>query len=321
MARLDHHPRLSAAITVLIAVAVLLLAWGDGSPSTARAAIGNATGPLVADSLAGGAMLSAGNMAPGDTTTGEVTVTNVGDTAGDMTLQTSDLADATARGGVLSRTLDLTVLDVTPGRPLAVVYVGKLAGLRPATLGSFEQGEGRRYRFVVTYPTGLPPGADDALQGASTRVSFVWAATAAAGAPADQSGNGNGDQNGTGAIENHVQQSSNPAALKVRVYVRPVQAAHRRRVYVNVYCSRRCTVTATGVASLPSQKWTWKLKALRGTVVKPGSVKFRMPLPAKALAPLNTALVRRERASVKLKITVRSGARTLHWTRTVRLAR
>lgn len=321
MARLDDRPRLSAAITVLMAVVVLMLAWGDGGPTAARAAIGNATGPLVADSLGGGAILNAGNMAPGDTTTGEITVTNVGDTAGAMVLQTSDLTDVTAAGGVLSRTLDLTVLDVTPGRRGAVVYFGKLADLQSAALGNFDQGEGRRYRFVVTYPAGLAPGADDALQGASTRVSFIWAASGAATTPADQNGNQNGDTGGNGGLENHVQQSANPPALKIRVYVRVLQAAHRKRVYVNVYCSRRCTLTATGVASLPSQKKRWKLTALRGSVTKPGTVKFRMPLPARALAPLNTALLHRRHGSVKLTITARSGARTVHWTRTVRLAR
>lgn len=327
MARLDDHPRLSALVTVLLAVAVLVMAWGHDGTTTARAAVGGATGPLIADSLSGGAILSAANLAPGDSTTGEITVTNVGDTAGDMALGTGDLTDATVRGGVLSRMLDLTVLDVTVGRPNAVVFAGKLSDLHSAPLGLFEQNQARRFRFIVSYPPSLGSGMDDTLQGASTRVSFLWTATGNA-----PTGSPGGDQPGAvpavpaapadaPVIEDHVEQSRDPGSLKLRIYVRRVQAAHRRRVYVNVHCSHGCRLTATGVVSLPSRKARWSMRALKGSVKKAGTVKFRMPLPKKALPVLNDALLHRKKASVKLKITARSGTQTLRWTRTIRLAR
>ncbi len=318
---LDDRPRLSAAITVLMAVAVLVMAWGSDPTSSARAAVGDATGPLIADSLTGGAVLDARNMGPGDSVTGEVTVTNVGDQGGDMALGTSDLADSTARGGVLSQILQLSVLDVTPGRQPAVVFTGRLADLQAALLGDFEQGDAHRYRFTVTYPAGLDPALDDSLQGASTRVNFIWSAT---GNGKGNNGNGNVDLTPVDpnpVIVDHVEPSKNPAYLKLRVYVRRRQAAHRKQVYVNVYCSHHCTVTATGLISLPSQKRHWTMKTLKGSVKKPGTVKFRLPLARKSLGRLNRALLHHRRASVQLRITARSGTEIVHWTRTIRLDR
>jgi hypothetical protein len=322
---LDDHPRLSAAITVLMAVAVLVMAWGSDPTSSARAAVGDATGPLVADSLTGGAILNARNMGPGDSVTGEITVTNVGDSAGGMTLGTSDLTDLTPNGGILSQTLLLTVLDVTAGRAPAQVFSGRLTDLHGAVLGDFEQGDAHRYRFIVTYPAGLGDDADNALQGSTARLNFVWTATGksppvttpAPATPVDVVPDA-----ANPVIVDHVEASTNPSALKLRVYVRRTQAAHRKRVYVNVFCNHRCTLTATGVASLPSKHKKWNLRALKGSVKKSqGTVKFKMPLPKKALGPLNTALLHRKKASVKLKIVAHSGTQIVRWTRTIHLAR
>ncbi|MGZ6706096.1 MAG: hypothetical protein ACXVFN_04000 [Solirubrobacteraceae bacterium] len=330
MRALDDRPRLPAAVTLVLALVVLALAWGHDAASSARAAVGNATGPLIADSLGGGAVLSARNMSPNSVQVGEVTVSNAGDTAGDMTLAVSDVANVAARGTPLSSVLDLTVVDVTAGRAPALVYSGKLDGLHSVALGTFEQGDAHRYRFLVSFPGGPD---DDLYQGASTTVSFVW--TAAQVAPR---GSGGSDQ-GAGTtpapaapapgpgpspsppIESHVAQSQSPGYLKLRVYVRRTQAAHRRRVYVNVFCNHRCTLTATGVVSLPSQKRTWRMRPLKGTVKARGTVKYRMALPAKALARLDQALLHRKRASVKLRIAARSGTQTQRWTRTIHLAR
>ena len=316
MRLLDDRPRVSAILTVLMAVAVLMMAWGSDPTSSARAAVGDATGPLVADSLNGGAILSAGNMVPGASAVGEITVTNVGDTAGGMALGTSDLTDASARGGVLSQALRLTVLDVTQGRAPVLVFDGPLIDLHTATLGDFEQGDAHRYRFTVTYPTGLGTAVDNSLQGASTQLNFVWTATATA----NSGGSATGEGNGSDGVD-HVGPSEDPAYLKLRVYVRRRQAAHRQQVYVNVYCSHRCTLTATGVISLPSQKRHWKMNALKGSAKKAGTVKFRLPLSTKALPVLNRALLHRKKASVKLKIVARSGTEIARWTRAIRLDR
>jgi hypothetical protein len=326
MRGLDDRPRLSAVVTVLMAVAVLVLAWGNDASNSARAAVGDATGPMVADSLGGGAILSAANLGPGQATTGEVSVTNVGDSAGDMVLGKSGLADVTVRGGVLSRMLDLEVVDVSPDREPAVVFAGKLSDLGTTILGVYQQGESHRFRFTVSYPAGQSAFVDDPYQGATTRVSFVWS-VAGISPPVDPGpGTPGGGQTapvggGGGIIEDHVQQSLAPGALKLRVYVRRVQAAHPKRVYVNVFCSHGCKLSATGTVSLPSRKKKWKMRVLKGSVGKAGTVKFKLPLPTRALPLLNRALLHHRKASVKLRITAKSGAQTLHWTRTIHLAR
>jgi len=56
-------------------------------------------------------------------------------------------------------------------------------------------------------------------------------------------------------------------------------------------------------------------------VKKPGPVKFRLPLARKSRGRLNRALLLHRHASVKLKITARSGSEIVHWTRTIRLDR
>lgn len=332
----EHTSRLSSVLTVLMAVAALVIAWGNDSDTMARAALGHATGPLVADSLNGGAVLTADAMAPGDTRAAEITVSNAGDEAGAMSLGISNVSDVSARGGLLSQVLDLEVIDVTPGRPSTVVYAGRLADLGAAPLGTYEQGDAHRYRFVVSFPRGSADAVDNTFQGASARADFVWTATQTSPGNGNGNGNGSGGGNGggtaspgdvpvqsvdPGVIEDHVEQSKAPGALKLRIYVRRVQAAHRKRVYVNVFCSRACKIAATGVVSLPSKHKKWKLRALKGTVKRQGTMKFKMSLPAKALGPLNTALLHRKHASVTLKITSAAGKQTLRWTRTIRLAR
>jgi hypothetical protein len=331
MAQTAGRQRLSSALTVVMAVAALVLAWGHGSNTSARAALGNATGPLVADSLNGAAILSASGMTPGSARVGEVTVTNVGESAGDMTLGAGNLSDTSPGGGVLSQLLDLTVLDVTAGRPISLVWSGKLAALQGVALGRYEQGDAHRYRFVVSYPNNDTNAIDDAYAGAVTRVDFVWTAGQASDGggtdgggttpPADTPAPDPGAAAPPAIIEDHVEQSKSPGALKLRVYVRRTQAAHRKQVYVNVFCSHACNLGATGVISLPSRHKKWTMRALKGKVSKQGTVKFKMPLPKSALAPLNTALLHRKKASVKLKITAKAGKQTLHWTRTIHLAR
>ena len=88
-----------------------------------------ATGPLVANDLEGSAVLHADALAPGETTTGEVTIRNAGDAAGAFTLSPSAALDTGAPpAGPLSAVLDLTVTDVSDATP-ATVFAGKLAAL------------------------------------------------------------------------------------------------------------------------------------------------------------------------------------------------
>jgi hypothetical protein len=143
-----------------------------GDRVRALAVTAQATGPLVANDRDGSAILSAAALAPGQVQTGEVTISNAGDTPGAFALS------ATGASGPLAHVLDLTVVDATAA---TTVFAGKLASFARANLGTFAPGAARRYRFELGYPAGTAAD-DDPLQGASTSVRFDWDATASAGA-------------------------------------------------------------------------------------------------------------------------------------------
>jgi hypothetical protein len=136
-------------VVVLLATGVVVAACLTGDRGAARAAVGEATGPLISSSLANTAILSARGLRPGDAKAGEITVQNVGDQAGAFALSSGGVVD----GGVaLSGALDLAVQDITPGRGSPIVYSGKLAALPSIGLGTLAEGELRRYRFTIGLP-------------------------------------------------------------------------------------------------------------------------------------------------------------------------
>ena len=147
---------------------------------TALAVTAQATGPLVANDREGGAILRAAALAPGQKTSGEVTIRNAGDAAGAFTLSSSAGTDTGAPpAGPLSGVLDLAITDVTGATPVPL-FAGKLAALPRVALGTFAAGAQRRYRFELTYPSG-PAVVDNAYQGASTSIRFDWDAVAVGG--------------------------------------------------------------------------------------------------------------------------------------------
>jgi hypothetical protein len=147
---------------------------------TALAVTAQATGPLVANDREGGAILSAAALAPGQTTSGEVTIRNAGDAAGAFTLSSSAGIDSGApAAGPLSGVLDLAITDVTGATPVPL-FAGKLATLPRVALGTFAAGAQRRYRFELTYPNG-PAVVNNAYQGASASIRFDWDAVAVGG--------------------------------------------------------------------------------------------------------------------------------------------
>ena len=116
-------PAARSRIATIVAALALIVAVCIGSDhGSARAAVGQATGPLIGSPLAGAAILAADGMAPGDVRTGYISVTNIGDISGSFALGSAGLTDTP-----LSRELDLDVQDVTPGGAATRVYSGKLA--------------------------------------------------------------------------------------------------------------------------------------------------------------------------------------------------
>jgi hypothetical protein len=125
-----------------------------------------------------GAILTAGNMKPGDTVTGTVTVSNTGDVPGAFRLD----MDAPAAGGPgsdLSDRLKLKVEELDSGNavtatPLAATTV---SGVGSTPLGTWAGNSSHRYRFTVTWPTGLAD--DNDFQSSTLSLDFTWSATQA----------------------------------------------------------------------------------------------------------------------------------------------
>jgi spore coat-associated protein N len=120
---------------------------------------------------AGGAILSASGMKPGDTRSGTLSISNDGSVGGSYKLTAGGLTD-TPSSPSLSQTLNLSIDDITSG-PATNLYSGTLAGFSQATLGSFTAGQSRTYRFQLSWPSA---SANTALQGAQTSVTFAWKA-------------------------------------------------------------------------------------------------------------------------------------------------
>jgi Ca2+-binding RTX toxin-like protein len=148
-----------------LAVFCLQLAPAEGpAPRDGGLRAGFAEGNLaVTNSENGSAILTAGNMRPGDTATGAVTIRNAGSIPAYLTLSDSDLVEAPSpNGGRLSERLNLRVQDATAGRVPATVFEGKMFSLGHKKLGTLSVADSRTYRFAVTLPDGGAPRSDAA---------------------------------------------------------------------------------------------------------------------------------------------------------------
>jgi spore coat-associated protein N len=184
LSALAAHPRRTlGALGVVLAAAGL--AVGSGANFTASSA--NPANTFTAGTLSIGntpssAFLAAGNMKPGDTTTGTVDIQNTGSVPGTFSLKTSNATDSSP--SMLGQ-LDLRVRDCgvftgstapTCDSNSTSVYNGKISGLSTAaSLGSFPSSAKHRYQFDVT----LPSSTDDAYQGKTASVQFNWNAVTA----------------------------------------------------------------------------------------------------------------------------------------------
>jgi hypothetical protein len=287
-------------VVVLLATGVVVAACLTGDRGAARAAVGEATGPLISSSLANTAIVSARGLRPGDAKAGEITVQNVGDQAGAFALSSGGVVD----GGVaLSGVLDLAVQDITPGRGSLIVYSGKLAALPSIGLGTLAEGELRRYRFTI----GLPGDVGDAYQGASTTASFVWTASAVGVAPVPAPA----PQPAPAPAP-----AKPPAAKPVpgaTLTARARQTGARGTVAVTVACGASCKAVLSGTAVDGRTKV--RLSTLRWTLTK--RTRVRVGLPPRA----RTALARGRKISVRLRLQATMGTRVVVARSTIAVAR
>lgn len=284
-------------VAALVALGLVVAAWLAGDGGGARAALGQATGPLVAVARGNAAVLVAEGLRPGDARAGEVTVTNAGDASGAFALSASDLVDTSPR---LSGVLDLAVRDVTPGRAVAPVYTGAVADLRTVELGTLAQGETRRYRFTVSFPSGRPEAIDNLYQGASTAVTFVWSTPAQGGTPT------------TGSPGIAVSPTISRPALAT-LTARARQSGKGGVVIATATCRAACRISLGGTAS--SRGVTLPLRAVRRTLPRAGRVGMRLALPARSRA----ALAAGRTVTVRLRLRTKVGKYVVEARRAVRL--
>ena len=239
----------------LLAFATVAMADRSEAGSAPVAITASSYGSLsIFNSRGDSAVLSAAGLAPGRSTTGDVTIRNDGALPGAFSLSSADLAESPGRGGgQLSQRLQLVVADLGAS---GTVYTGSLAGLGSRDLGVFAPGEARTYRFTATLPnTGTPPSAlsgDNAYQGASLQNTYVWAAAELEPPPAgdppadnppDGGTTGGGEQDG-GTPGGEPSQLT-PLQLRVTLLRRQPPLAERK-LMLKVWCNTACTFRARG---------------------------------------------------------------------------
>jgi hypothetical protein len=166
--------------TIGLAAAVTVGSGADFTSQSANLSNVFTAGTLTHSNNRPGAILTAANMRPGDTASGTVDIKNTGSLSGTFSLTKTVTAETAAFASkltiVITDTGDPACTGTCPG-PVQV-YSGTVAAMGSQALGAFAAGETHRYSFVVTFPaTGAPgTGADNAYQGASTTVTYLWTA-------------------------------------------------------------------------------------------------------------------------------------------------
>lgn len=183
-ARIKSVRRLRPLVLLVLAAGIIAVgSWAAERSSGAPQVQAYAKGALsLRNSRAGEPIFSASNLRPGSSVTGTVTITNAGRAPGSLALSAHNLHDTPGpNGGRLSLLLDLWVEDITGGSRHRI-YAGRLAAMPAQTLGCMRPGRKWTYRFTVTFPdSGRPSSArtaDNAFQGSSVRVDYLWKLTA-----------------------------------------------------------------------------------------------------------------------------------------------
>jgi hypothetical protein len=302
----------SRIATIVAAMALVVAVCIGSEHGSARAAVGQATGPLIGSPLTGAAILTANGMAPGDVRTGYISVTNIGDISGSFALGAAGLSDTP-----LSRELDLDVQDVTPGRAATQVYAGKLASLSSVALGDMAQGEAHRYRFSVS----LPADAGNSYQGASSAVTFMWSATGPDPGIDPETTTPSTTTPGvitparatTAEGPTKATTAGGTVKLGASLSARARQKGTGGKVSAAVTCNSRCRVILSATATAGPLKV--KLKPVRRTLSKPQRVTIRMALPARA----RLALAGGRPVTVRLSLKATVGKRVVTVRRTLRV--
>jgi hypothetical protein len=170
----------------LLAGAGLVLAGSDVAAGGAPVAL-RAGGPVaLSNTRENAAVFTAAALRPGRSAQGRVAIRNTGSQPARLALTQTDLQDALGpNGGRLSESLRLTVRDVGSAR---TVYAGPFGSMPRSDAGSLGPGQSRTFELTAHLPDRgrplSPTGGDNAFQGSTASVRYVWTATESAAAQA-----------------------------------------------------------------------------------------------------------------------------------------
>jgi hypothetical protein len=180
-----------------LAIAVAVVGSGPAPGAEVALLASEKDGHLtLGNSASGEPIVSAAGLVPGEVVEGEVTIRRGGSQRARLSLSPRAPADAPGpHGGVLSSVLEARITEHKKLRSrtgdvrtkTTTIHAGALGSMdeiRLGYLGRRSLRAKRRYEFRIEFPDGGVPSSaasgDNAFQGSSTSVSFVWRA-----APAD----------------------------------------------------------------------------------------------------------------------------------------
>ena len=292
MADIKHKMRFFARLILPVAVIVTVLSYAD-SPAEprpeARLAMSGG-GVSLWNSHNGSAIFNVGNLGPGDSSGGQVSLSNTGTASGDLKLTQADLVDSPGPyGGQLSGVVQLAVLDQTNGN--AVVYSGPLQNLGERALVRLGPGQSRSYYFAMTLPDG--GAGDNAFRGSSLTTRYRWdlVEVPGAGGPSPDDGV---DWDETGWVGNPV--------IPMRMQGRMSVKLALRKGIINIYlrCSEPCRLKATA-GLLKRKRLTAKAKSLRQPVPRKRT-KISLKLSKKALKVLRARVGKKGKDHLTVKV-------------------
>jgi spore coat-associated protein N len=155
---------------LLVAGAIAVGSGADFDSSSANTDNSVTTGSLAqTNSKNNSALFNIGNLKPGDSVTGSVTITNSGSLPASFNLK------ETATNGFANP--DLLTLKITDAAaPSTAVWSGTFGTLGTADLGSWAPGEQREFVFTVS----LSQAATNAEQSKTATATYEWGAVQAA---------------------------------------------------------------------------------------------------------------------------------------------
>jgi hypothetical protein len=308
-------------LLMVIALVVGIAGWqATKPPSGAHTEIKAVDGTLsLSNSKDGAAVLTASNLAPGQSAGGVVVLANTGTLSGALDLSQTDLTDTLgASGGQLSQALHLTVRDVVSN---AVVYDGPLSGLTKTDLGTMAPGETRSYSFTAS----LPSSADNSYAAASVNAKYVWNLADASGGGGNNGGGNNGGGNGGGSNGGGSSSGGGGGSagggggagsgsgsgsgagsgllvskMKVSLKINAKKALKSGRIDVTVKCGEPCKLRS--YAQLRKRKLKTRRKSASVKVANK-KVKIKLVLPKKAKANLKKTLAKKKKDYIVVYVT------------------